>query len=116
MSEQSVSQIEFNKSKIFCNGRFKVSLSYIGEGYDGDYDKNNKSDNPLLRFDIEEMIEGEWEAVENTSYCTQLTAFISTDQAQRALDHLAFHLGDCLINGQYKRQCEIISCLSIEDV
>jgi hypothetical protein len=55
-------------------GTRRVTLSWIGEGYYGDYDPTSPDDERLLRFDIDELVDGEWEPMTNGSYCTGLTA------------------------------------------
>lgn len=53
-----------------------VTLSHIGEGsMVGYYNPNDPEDEPLLRFDIYEMVDGEWEAMDDASYCTGISAF-----------------------------------------
>ena len=43
-----------------------------GEGICGDYDPEDPDDIPLLRFDIYIKKDGEWEPVEDASYCTRI--------------------------------------------
>jgi hypothetical protein len=59
---------------VVKRGPRRVTLSYIGEGYYGDYDPTSPDDERLLRFDIDEWNDGEWEPVPDGSYCTGLTA------------------------------------------
>lgn len=47
-----------------------VQFSHIGEGLNGDYDPNDPDDIPLLRFDIYELVDGEWQQMDDASYCT----------------------------------------------
>ena len=61
------------------DGLFKVEITYIGEGYNGDYDSSNPEDEPLLRFytyrnsnhNTEKA--PSWEEVSNGSYCTSVS-------------------------------------------
>ena len=56
----------------------------IGEGWSGDYNPDDPTDTPLLRFDVLELtkVEGlfsdspelEWEVLDDASYCTQMPA------------------------------------------
>lgn len=55
-------------------GNVRVRLSHIGEGIFGDYDPNDKEDIPLLRFDVEKFDNGDWEPVDDASYCTRIEA------------------------------------------
>jgi len=103
----------------------RVSLSWIGEGYDGDYDEANPDDRPLLRFDVdahkslnnpraEECTKG-FGAMPDSSYCTSL---IATDfrVARRALKYIMAEVKPMVIAGEStKRICEKLSWLSSED-
>lgn len=53
-------------------GNRKVGLYDIGEGWNGDYDPNDPNDEALLRFDIYELVNGEWEPLPDASYCTAI--------------------------------------------
>ena len=67
------------------NNRFKVYLSYIGEGYTDCYDKNDPDDEPLLRIDIhtkEEEDKRRWIAESCYSSCTGLSAKVTADKAK----------------------------------
>ncbi len=69
-------------------GNVRVDLTHIGEGYNGAYDEKDPTDKPLLRFYVYvhadvgspyAFYSGEdWEAVENSSYCTNLVAINNT--------------------------------------
>lgn len=53
----------------------RVELVNIGEGLCGDYDPEDPDDINLLRFDASiKNDEGEWEEIEDASYCTRLPA------------------------------------------
>jgi hypothetical protein len=56
------------------NKKFSLTLDFIGEGTDGDYDPENPDDVPLLRYDVCEKVDGEWEPLRNGSACCQLSA------------------------------------------
>ena len=44
----------------------------IGEGFSGDYNEEDADDQNLLRFSVYiKDNDGEWEAIEDASYCTQ---------------------------------------------
>lgn len=70
-----------------------VSLEWIGEGLSGDYDSKDPDDIPLLRFNLyrkftegddeqkiinlcesDTYVDGDWMAVQDGSYCVQLSA------------------------------------------
>ena len=68
-----------------------VTLSNIGEGIHGDYDKNDEDDVNLLRFYIYtdegrscDPDKGGWQ--EKDSWCTDLAADMPDDMLQKALD------------------------------
>ena len=52
------------------NDRFQVLFESIGEGYNGDYDPDDPKDIELLRFTVFEKKDGEWEPIDDCSYCT----------------------------------------------
>ena len=56
--------------------RIMVWFSWIGEGWNGDYDEDDEEDDKLIRFDVlyknPEDKDMDWEPVEDASYCTQL--------------------------------------------
>lgn len=73
------------REEIVHEGRgFKASVSWIGEGDEGDYDPNCPGDKPLLRFDAMRLVDGEWEDIDCGSYCTQVPAW-SQPALMRAL-------------------------------
>jgi hypothetical protein len=51
-------------------GNYKAQWSDIDEGWDGFYDPNDPNDQKLYRFDTYEMVDGEWETIDDGSYCT----------------------------------------------
>lgn len=64
----------------------KVTFSHIGEGWNGDYNPNDPDDTPLLRFDIYEMVNGEWEQMDDASYCTGLSVDADPETIREALE------------------------------
>ena len=61
---------------------YAVTVSWIGEGDDGDYDPMRPLDHPLLRFDVQRnvgLVDNEWEDQDDGSYCTQVPAYASPD-------------------------------------
>lgn len=61
----------------FTKGAVKVTLTYIGEGYDGDYDPSNPEDAPLYRVDVTRR--GRDYEDECGSFCTHIVAGLDTD-------------------------------------
>ena len=74
----------------------KVEWIDIGEGWSGDYNPDDPTDTPLLRFDVLELtkVEGlfsdspelEWEVLDDASYCTQMPADTSEADLRRAAE------------------------------
>ncbi len=60
------------------DGIVRVDWVNLGEGLSGDYNPQDPEDENLLRFDVYVMNnEGEWEEVEDASYCTMVSALAS---------------------------------------
>lgn len=61
-----------------------VTLEYIGEGWNGDYDPEDPDDDQLLRVTVSSRTTpaGEWEPVERGSWCTDLTRNVDRSAAQ----------------------------------
>lgn len=65
-------EVEAFRDVDLVKGNVKVTLTDIGEGYNGDYDPEDPEDAPLLRFDVYRWDGIDWEAVEDASYCTAI--------------------------------------------
>ena len=107
-------EITFSESLEYKD--IRVHLDYSGEGYHGDYDPSDEDDKPLLRYSIEQKIEGEWQWLKNASYCTDLTTDLTKEQAKDALLYLAKKAHPSIEKGYWKRVCEELSWVSIKDV
>lgn len=92
----------------------RLALEYIGEGKDGSYDPDDPNDTPLLRFDVYRLEEGEWVDVENASYCTQIPATCTQQQAQEAAEYLFNQVA--MGGSSMKRLCEQLSWTSLDTV
>ena len=103
-------------------GKVKVELEYIGEGWNGDYSDEDPNDEPLLRFTVYQNIEGKWEQVDNASYCTRLPETLSDEGKRKTLEILMNELsgldgfGEGFVSHSIKKPCESLSWLSREDV
>ena len=66
--------INFEELRV-SKGDVEVSFCFLNEGWEGDYDPTDPDDVPLLRFDVSKWDKNcnEWSAVEDASYCTQLS-------------------------------------------
>lgn len=74
------------------------------------YYSDNSNNRLLFRFDVETLNDGKWQLVEDASYCTLLTADLSTDKLQRALNYLAGHIIPIVKSGEsLKKTCEYLS-------
>jgi len=80
------------------------------EGYDGEYDSYDAEDSLLYRFDVERLVDGEWVAVDDASYCTRLTADLPQNIIQKALGYLMDQLYSLASEGSsIKKACEYLS-------
>lgn len=71
------------------NNNFKVFLGYTGEGYNGDYDRNDPDDEPLLRIDIYQKAEDDrrrWCDDAVYSSCTGISARVTEEEALAMCD------------------------------
>lgn len=95
--------IEFEDIEVE-NGRFLLTLEYIGEGFNGDYDKNDEKDVRLLRYTLNEKIDGKWEEVNDGSACTLLHAEERREYLELAaigmLDYITLHSKDGEVNDE----------------
>jgi hypothetical protein len=91
------------------NGEIMVTLSHEGEGYNGDYDPEDESDAPLIRFTILERTENEnqWEAI--ASSCTQYPTSITRDE----LVKIANRILDSAKNAPNKRTYQALSTMDL---
>ena len=104
--------------ELIRGGR-KVEWIDIGEGWSGDYNPDDPTDTPLLRFDVLELtkVEGlfsdspelEWEVLDDASYCTQMPADSSEADLRRGAEIImAATYGKTNI----KKICEELSWIS----
>ena len=92
-------------------GNVKVELENIGEGWSGDYDPDDPDDEPLLRFTVSKKdADGEWQQVDDASYCTQIRADTPEPRLREILNYLMDEVGDSVESGSsIKRRCEWLS-------
>ena len=89
----------------------KVDLWQAGEGWNGDYDPDDPNDVELWRFDVQELVDGEWETMSDASYCTQLPVDMDFVTTQKALRWI---MQETYGRTQIKRICEELSWISPE--
>ena len=124
-------EIDFEEIEaVSSNGLVKVTLEYIGEGVDGDYDEDNPDDVPLLRVslsrkndghenleDVAEHDNDDWWAVTDGSYCTMLPATTDRELLKKAakvmLKKVQKGLSACVRN---KRLYESLSYFDLENI
>ena len=107
--------IEFADLRVE-GARFAVELEHIGEGEDGDYQPSDPNDRPLIRFATQQRVDGEWEDVDAGSYCTQVDARCSPEEARLVADHLLTTLERRGPSESLKRLCEELSWTTLESI
>lgn len=83
------------------NDLVRVEWYNADEGWCGDYDPDDPDDENLLRFDVYIRREGNWEAVEDASYCTRMPADTKPEILKRALELLLKEYTDVLRSDPY---------------
>ena len=74
----------------------KVIWENIGEGYNGDYDENDPDDENLLRFTVYVKDDDVWNEVDDSSYCTNVSADTDDDELMALLHILMTEFYDVL--------------------
>lgn len=92
-----------------------VSLSYIGEGFSGDYDPSDPNDLPLLRFTVYRA-DGDEYTDDAESYCTSLPATISEDDGNLIVEAIHREVSSHMDDGMLHRICENLSYLDASDL
>jgi len=84
-------------------GDYRVTWEDLGEGLYGEYDPEKDDDTALLRFDVHRMVSGEWEPMEDASYCTMMPTDTPKETIQAGLEAIMN-----IVYGQerVKRICE----------
>ena len=105
----------------FIRGDYRVVWEYIGEGWSGDYNPEDPSDTPLLRFscsrrevrEIDSCVGvDEWEELPDSSYCTRMPATTS----MHVLAAAAAEIMEAVYKKEsYKRQLEHLSWMAPGD-
>ena len=72
----------------------RVSFVELGEGLSGEYNEADPGDVELLRFDVATIVDGEWETVDDGSYCTNVPAAATAEQRQSILAFVHSQLGE----------------------
>lgn len=93
----------------------KVCWINLGEGYCGDYDEEDPEDENLLRYDVYVLDEDYWEAVDDASYCTYVSADMDNKELMRLLEILMNEFYEVLhddIHASVKKLGERMSWIS----
>ena len=103
--------MELTKDKV------RVELVELGEGKCGDYDPDDPDDIELLRFDVSIFTDGEWQDIDDASYCTQLPTSATPEQKQSALEWIMNEVYDGALGGySIKKICEVLSWISLKSL
>ena len=97
-------------------GRVRVALEYIGEGYSGDFDDEDEEDMPLIRFTVYEREFGIeiWEQVDDSSYCTQIPITTPREQLEGIARSILAEVEDPILRGySIKKLCERLSWIEV---
>jgi hypothetical protein len=106
--------METGISYVGSGWQVKTEIEWIGEGLDGDYNPGDPNDVPLLRFSVYKKINGQWEAMDDASYCTQLPATITTKKALEAAGQILSLVEDTVLKGgSIKKICEKLSWIDV---
>lgn len=72
-----------NKDITITNDTYRIILTYIGEGYNGDYNEADPDDAPLFRADVyEKDEEGKWLGEPSATTCTCADARMDRNHAK----------------------------------
>ena len=107
------------------DGMVKVEWVDLGEGYYGDFDDDDPTDEPLLRFDAYVRWTGtdaderrslewiwddpEWGIKSDGSYCTNVPTVTDDETLEMLAGVIANRLAESLDNGGWKRTAESMS-------
>lgn len=103
-------QIEF-QDLVVTRKNVRVTWEDIGEGLSGDYDNTDSDDVPLLRFSCDRKVDGDWEQIDDGSYCTRCP----TNTPRKSLRRFAKEILDACEQPSPKRRLEELSWLCPED-
>ena len=106
----------------------KVELLQLGEGCDGDYNKEDPDDIELLRFEVSyfhpagdcdkdtyevyNLLDADWIPCADATYCTQLPVSLSSELREKTLDIIMSNVYESVSSqNSIKRVCEELSWL-----
>ena len=104
--EHSFEDISFEKKG------YRVTWEWIGEGWSGDYNPDDPEDTPLLRFSCDKLVNGDWEGMDDASYCTQLPITTPKKYLKRGAEIILEAIDT---DSSYKRELEWLSWFCLDD-
>lgn len=94
-----------------------IEWAALGEGLCGDYNPNDPDDVELLRFYVQRKTDGEWEDVEDASYCTCFPASATEDEMRKGLEYLMDNFYNAVISGDsVKKLGERLSWINLSTI
>ena len=85
MAKKEIRAIDRFYSKKSKN--FKISFEHHGEGFDGEFRKDDPGDKPLLRCDIVYNKEPN-EPIHNGSFCTNISVNVKEPEMEKLLERM----------------------------
>lgn len=102
-------------SDTLIRDNIKIEWDELGEGLLGDYDDSKPGDIELLRFTVYEMVDGEWEFVDDASYCTNVPVGVTPAEREALLVILMDRIEPQMVaEGRCKKVCEELSWISLD--
>lgn len=103
--------------------KFRVTLEWIGEGRSGEYNADDPHDEPYLRFccdifrpDQDGNLEsGDWESIDDSSYCSGLSANDTKETLTKALNRIMDVLVEHYNCSGFKKEMQRISWIEASD-
>ena len=113
MSEDWTSKIEsFIPVEVVNDDQtVKVEWAYIGEGWYGDFDPTDPTDEPLLRFSVlTKKPDTDWDYAEDASYCTMNQIDTDSKDLEGMGSIIIERFSECVEEERsWKREMEIAS-------
>lgn len=98
-------------------GNVWISWAELGEGLSGDYEPSDPEDVELLRFDVDRLVNGEWQPVDDASYCTQVPVSATANERKKGLEMLMSELFEPVTRRvSVKKLCERLSWISLPNI
>jgi len=105
-----VENISFDDIELSSGGK-KVVWEWIGEGWNGDFNPEDSDDVPLLRFSCYHFLNGDWQQMDDASYCTRMPISSNRFHLVKAAMIILEAIEDC----NYKKRLEELSWFEPQD-